>query len=316
MSAGNGLPAPVAALAGALLRSAARRWPAEERADAQREWEAELHALAGTPVRRSVRALRYAASLAVARPPQARERSLGVRRSGAGPVAAAVVGPAVVCLGMLAALAVLWEVTEGASRLSSGWIVAVVAVTATPIAIAIGAGLFGAAIGRRLGATSFGSAAWARIAVLTLGLALLLPPAIVASLAQVAVYVDHVLMVAIAAAVLVGGIAVTARFARRSRLAAVVSVLVMTDLAVALGGLPEPTAGWSSLTSSPLWFPRIVLWPWVGAVPSDPVAMYTIDTGPWGGNVVPTAVFALAAFGVAMVRAANREATAPAAVPA
>ncbi|MEU8074625.1 hypothetical protein AB0B31_04190 [Catellatospora citrea] len=47
----------------ALLTSAARRWPADLRAEMLAEWRAELHALPG-----GVRRLRYAASLAVSRP--------------------------------------------------------------------------------------------------------------------------------------------------------------------------------------------------------------------------------------------------------
>jgi hypothetical protein len=49
-------------LAGALLRAAARRWPAELRDDLLREWKAELHVLAGRGKR--WRMLRFAASLA------------------------------------------------------------------------------------------------------------------------------------------------------------------------------------------------------------------------------------------------------------
>ncbi|GAA1359110.1 hypothetical protein [Catellatospora chokoriensis] len=47
----------------ALLTSAARRWPADVRAEMLAEWRAELHALPG-----GVRRLQYAASLAVSRP--------------------------------------------------------------------------------------------------------------------------------------------------------------------------------------------------------------------------------------------------------
>ncbi|NES29355.1 hypothetical protein GCE86_17555 [Micromonospora terminaliae] len=52
-------------LAGLLLRTAARRWPAELRAELVREWDAELHVLAEGGERR--RMLRFAASLAVGR---------------------------------------------------------------------------------------------------------------------------------------------------------------------------------------------------------------------------------------------------------
>ncbi|MET8833034.1 hypothetical protein ABZV78_03835 [Micromonospora sp. NPDC004540] len=52
-------------LAGLLLRAAARRWPAELRADLVREWDAELHVLAGRGER--WRMLRFAASLATSR---------------------------------------------------------------------------------------------------------------------------------------------------------------------------------------------------------------------------------------------------------
>ncbi|WNM37424.1 hypothetical protein RMN56_19880 [Micromonospora halotolerans] len=52
-------------LAGLLLRAAARRWPAELRAELVREWEAELHVLAGRGQR--WRMLRFAASPAVSR---------------------------------------------------------------------------------------------------------------------------------------------------------------------------------------------------------------------------------------------------------
>ncbi|WP_433343764.1 hypothetical protein [Micromonospora sp. CA-111912] len=53
-------------LADSLLRIAARRWPAELRADLHREWAAELHVLAAEG--RPARMLRYAASLAASRP--------------------------------------------------------------------------------------------------------------------------------------------------------------------------------------------------------------------------------------------------------
>lgn len=52
-------------LAGFLLRTAVRRWPAELRDDLSREWAAELHVLAGRGER--WRMLRFAASLAVGR---------------------------------------------------------------------------------------------------------------------------------------------------------------------------------------------------------------------------------------------------------
>ncbi|WP_433312570.1 hypothetical protein [Micromonospora chersina] len=52
-------------LAGLLLRAAARRWPAELRADLVREWDAELHVLAGRG--EQWRMLRFAASLATSR---------------------------------------------------------------------------------------------------------------------------------------------------------------------------------------------------------------------------------------------------------
>ncbi|MEU4478820.1 hypothetical protein AB0F68_12250 [Micromonospora sp. NPDC023966] len=52
-------------LAGSLLRAAARRWPAELRDDLVREWDAELHVLAGRGER--WRMLRFAASLATSR---------------------------------------------------------------------------------------------------------------------------------------------------------------------------------------------------------------------------------------------------------
>lgn len=52
-------------LAGLLLRTAARRWPVELRAELIREWEAELHVLAEGGERR--RMLRFAASLAAGR---------------------------------------------------------------------------------------------------------------------------------------------------------------------------------------------------------------------------------------------------------
>ena len=52
-------------IAEALLRLAARRWPARLRADLYREWSAELHALGSG---RTAQMLSYAASLAVSRP--------------------------------------------------------------------------------------------------------------------------------------------------------------------------------------------------------------------------------------------------------
>ncbi|MGY0006295.1 hypothetical protein [Micromonospora sp. I033] len=52
-------------LAGSLLRAAVRRWPAELRDDLVREWDAELHVLAGRGER--WRMLRFAASLATSR---------------------------------------------------------------------------------------------------------------------------------------------------------------------------------------------------------------------------------------------------------
>ncbi|MFG1658615.1 hypothetical protein ACGFIY_19020 [Micromonospora chersina] len=52
-------------LAGVLLRAAARRWPAELRDELVREWDAELHVLAGRGQR--WRMLGFAASLAVSR---------------------------------------------------------------------------------------------------------------------------------------------------------------------------------------------------------------------------------------------------------
>lgn len=52
-------------LAGFLLRTAVRRWPAELRDDLSREWAAELHVLAGRG--EPWRMLRFAASLAVSR---------------------------------------------------------------------------------------------------------------------------------------------------------------------------------------------------------------------------------------------------------
>ncbi|WP_433282568.1 hypothetical protein [Micromonospora sp. CA-244673] len=52
-------------LAGLLLGAAARRWPAELRAELIREWDAELHVLAGRGER--WRMLRFAASLATSR---------------------------------------------------------------------------------------------------------------------------------------------------------------------------------------------------------------------------------------------------------
>ncbi|MFE9958597.1 hypothetical protein [Micromonospora sp. NPDC005299] len=52
-------------LAGVLLRAAARRWPTELRAELIREWDAELHVLAGRGER--WRMLRFAASLAASR---------------------------------------------------------------------------------------------------------------------------------------------------------------------------------------------------------------------------------------------------------
>src|SRR5687767_3157557 len=55
-------------IARALLTLAARRWPARVRADVEREWLAELHVLATE--RRHARMLRYALSLAAARPPE------------------------------------------------------------------------------------------------------------------------------------------------------------------------------------------------------------------------------------------------------
>jgi hypothetical protein len=58
---------------GALLRHAARRWPEDARDDAAREWAAEVHEIrrTGAPGMREARALRFAASLAVSRPPRA-----------------------------------------------------------------------------------------------------------------------------------------------------------------------------------------------------------------------------------------------------
>jgi hypothetical protein len=53
-------------IAQALLRLAARRWPARLRDDMHQEWRAELHVLAAE--HRPAAMLRYAASLAVARP--------------------------------------------------------------------------------------------------------------------------------------------------------------------------------------------------------------------------------------------------------
>jgi hypothetical protein len=57
-----------------LLALAARRWPATLRAEAAREWAAELHEIRSNPsagpAGRELRALRYAASLALARPPE------------------------------------------------------------------------------------------------------------------------------------------------------------------------------------------------------------------------------------------------------
>jgi len=53
-------------IASALLRLAGRRWPVRLRDDLHREWTAELHVLAGED--RPWAMLRYAASLAVARP--------------------------------------------------------------------------------------------------------------------------------------------------------------------------------------------------------------------------------------------------------
>ncbi|MFG3579086.1 hypothetical protein [Micromonospora chersina] len=52
-------------LAGVLLRAAARRWPAELRDELVREWDAELHVLAGRG--EQWRMLRFAASLATSR---------------------------------------------------------------------------------------------------------------------------------------------------------------------------------------------------------------------------------------------------------
>jgi hypothetical protein len=61
----------VTRLADAALRLAVRRWPAELRADAAREWAAELYEIRHTPGSGGeLRALRYATSLALARPPQ------------------------------------------------------------------------------------------------------------------------------------------------------------------------------------------------------------------------------------------------------
>lgn len=68
-------------IARVLLAAAARRWPGDLREELHQEWSAELHVLAEQ--RRHARMLRYAASLAVARP---------VRR--ADPVAAPLTGAA------------------------------------------------------------------------------------------------------------------------------------------------------------------------------------------------------------------------------
>ncbi|GGQ49386.1 hypothetical protein [Couchioplanes azureus] len=66
-------------IAEALLRLAVRRWPARLRDDLRREWAAELHVLAGEA--RAGAMLRFAASLAVARP--AREPGTAAARAGA-----------------------------------------------------------------------------------------------------------------------------------------------------------------------------------------------------------------------------------------
>ncbi|MGW5672449.1 hypothetical protein, partial [Micromonospora sp. NPDC003776] len=61
----DGSPGMVTRLVGFLLRTAARRWPAELRDELAREWAAELHVLAGRGER--WRMLAFAASLAVSR---------------------------------------------------------------------------------------------------------------------------------------------------------------------------------------------------------------------------------------------------------
>ncbi|SHN48237.1 hypothetical protein [Cryptosporangium aurantiacum] len=307
----GGLPAPVAAIAGALLRSAARRWPDEERADAHREWEAELHAIEGSRLRRSARALRYAASLAVASPPQAPQRD-GVRpRAGSGRVTvlAAVGGPIVVCFGVLVVIGAFERLVPVVYRLSFGWIAIAIVLTLIPIGVAVAAWKFGGLVGRRLGTTS----SWVRIVLMAVGLVLLVPPIGAANYASL-MFTEDSLRALVAAAVLVVGVAATSGLARRSRPAAIVAVLVIADIAVALVGLVDVAVTDLSPASSPLWFPQVVFWPWEGPLPESMLLLS--NSSQWLGSLLPTAAFAVAGYGVAMTRAAGREAAVPVAVPA
>ncbi|GAB3812278.1 hypothetical protein [Micromonospora zhanjiangensis] len=88
-------------IARALLDVAARRWPADLRAELHQEWSAELHVLAAE--RRHARMLRYAASLAVARPAPRRSVPIGTVLAGAWRVARLVLVAPLLCVALLAA---------------------------------------------------------------------------------------------------------------------------------------------------------------------------------------------------------------------